>query len=305
MFTKRSVMQSTKDCMSEIGKLKEELDAAEAVVIGAGAGLSTSAGFTYTGERFHRYFQDFIDKYGFKDMYSGGFHPFETLEEYWAYWSRYVYINRYMDIENGTYKNLYKLMEGRKVQILCTNVDHQFQKAGFDKENLFYTQGDYGLFQCSEPCHHRTYDNAEIIWKMMYAQGYELAEDGTPYVPEGKERKMEITAELIPYCPVCHKAMTMNLRADETFVEDDGWHRAAERYRKFLERHKKDRVLFLELGVGYNTPGIIKYPFWHMVHEWKNAEYICINAEEAYAPEEIRDRSICIHADIGEVLKHL
>lgn len=289
----------------KIERLKEELRRADAIVIGAGAGLSTAAGFTYTGERFHRYFQDFIDKYGFRDMYSGGFYPFETLEEHWAYWSRYIYINRYMDVDNGTYKNLYRLMEGREVQVLCTNVDHQFQKAGFDKERLFYTQGDYGLFQCSVPCHHSTYDNEEIIRKMMEAQGYRLSEDGTPYVPEGTELKMEVTAELVPYCPVCHKPMAMNLRADDTFVADDGWHRAAERYREFLERHRKGRVLFLELGVGYNTPGIIKYPFWQMTAKNPKTIYACINCGEAVCPKEIEAQSICIDGDICWVLQQI
>lgn len=286
-------------------QLREKLERADAVVIGAGAGLSAAAGFTYTGERFHRYFQDFIDKYSFRDMYSGGFYPFETLKEHWAYWSRYIYINRYMDVDNGTYKKLQKLTEGKNVQVLCTNVDHQFQKAGFDKERLFYTQGDYGLFQCSEPCHKSTYDNEETVRKMMEAQGYVLSKDGTPYVPEGTALKMEIPEELIPYCPICRRPMSMNLRADDTFVEDGGWRRAAERYQKFLERYRKGNILFLELGVGYNTPGIIKYPFWRMTAENPKAAYACINYGEASVPEEIAKCSICINDDIGKILKQL
>lgn len=296
-------MKFKKGYLEKIEQLKEKIESAEAIVIGAGAGLSTSAGFTYSGVRFWQYFSDFYEKYHFQNMYEGGFYPFDSLEEYWAYWSRYIYINRYMDVDNGTYKNLQKLMKGRTVQVLCTNVDHQFQKAGFDKERLFYTQGDYGLFQCSEPCCQKTYDNEEAVKKMMEAQGYVLTENGIPFVPEGTLLKMKIPKEMIPYCPVCHKPMAMNLRADETFVEDEGWHKAADRYQEFLNCHRKEKVLFLELGVGYNTPGIIKYSFWRMVHEWKNADYICINAKEAYAPEKIRDRSICIQADIGEVLK--
>lgn len=289
----------------KIEQLRHELDKSDAVVIGAGAGLSTSAGFTYTGERFHKYFQDFINKYGFKDMYSGGFYPFGTLEEHWAYWSRYIYINRCMDVTNDTYENLRKLVEGKQIQVLSTNVDHCFQKAGFDKERLFYTQGDYGLFQCSVPCHQATYDNEETVRSMMEAQGYVLEKDKAPYLPEGATLKMEIPTELVPRCPVCGRPMTMNLRADNTFVEDEGWHRAAGRYQDFLDRHRKERVLFLELGVGYNTPGIIKYPFWQMTHQWPDAFYACLNFGEAYAPEEIRQKSLCIDGDIGTVLRSL
>lgn len=288
--------------LEKIERLKFELSKADAVVIGAGAGLSTSAGFTYTGERFYQYFSDFIDKYGFRDMYSGGFYPFKTLEEHWAYWSRYIYINRYMDAANDTYRNLHKLMEGKEVQVLTTNVDHCFQKAGFDKERLFYTQGDYGLFQCSVPCHQATYDNEDAIRAMMEAQGYVLGEEGGPYVPEGTVLKMEIPRELIPRCPVCKKAMSMNLRADNTFVEDEGWHRAAGRYGDFLRRNQGKRVLFLELGVGYNTPGIIKYPFWQMTAENPKATYVCINYGEACCPKEIEKQSICVSGDIGDIL---
>lgn len=291
--------------LEKIERLKFELSKADAVVIGAGAGLSTSAGFTYTGGRFYQYFSDFIDKYGFRDMYSGGFYPFKTLEEHWAYWSRYIYINRYMDAANDTYRNLHKLVEGKEVQVLTTNVDHCFQKAGFDKERLFYTQGDYGLFQCSVPCHQTTYDNEDAIRAMMEAQGYVLGEEGGPYVPKGTALKMEIPRELIPRCPVCKKAMSMNLRADNTFVEDEGWHRAAGRYGDFLRRNQGKRFLFLELGVGYNTPGIIKYPFWQMTAENPKATYACINYGEACCPKEIEKQSICVSGDIGEVLKQL
>ncbi len=294
-----------KRAMEKAERLRQELERADAVVIGAGAGLSAAAGFTYTGERFCRYFQDFIDKYGFRDMYSGGFYPFESLEEHWAYWSRYIYINRYMDAPKPVYHKLYDLVKDKDYFVLTTNVDHCFPKAGFDKHRLFYTQGDYGLFQCSEPCHKSTYDNEEAVRRMMEAQGYVLSEDSTPHVPEGTALRMEIPNELIPYCPVCHKPMTMNLRADSTFVEDEGWHKAAERYGKFLERYRSGNILFLELGVGYNTPGIIKYPFWRMTDCNPKAAYVCVNLGETCAPREIRDRSICINADIGKVLEQL
>ena len=221
-------------------------------------------------------------------MYSGGFYPYDTLEEHWAYWSRYIYINRYLDAPKPVYEKLLSLLKGKDYFVLTTNVDHCFQKAGFDKKRLFYTQGDYGLWQCSVPCHKKTYNNEKIVRQMMEQQ-----------------KDMKIPSELIPRCPVCGAPMTMNLRADNTFVEDEGWHTASERYADFLRRHKKMNTLFLELGTGMNTPAIVKFSFWRMVHEWPDAVYACINLNEAYAPKEIQNNSICVSADIGEVLNKL
>ena len=285
MFSKITTMNSISACCDNISRLKQELDVADAVVIGAGSGLSTSAGFSYTGERFHQYFRDFIEKYGFCDMYSGGFYPFETLEEHWAYWSRYIYINRYLDAPKPVYRELLKLVQDKDYFVLTTNVDHCFQKAGFDKHRLFYTQGDYGLWQCSKPCHKKTYDNETVVRKMLIEQ-----------------KNMKIPSELVPYCPVCGAPMSMNLRADSTFVEDHGWHEAARRYEAFLCRHKGLHVLFLELGVGSNTPGIIKYPFWKMVYHNQKAIYACVNLSETYCPKEIQRQAICIEEDIGSLL---
>ena len=288
MFLNRTITTSIKDCSDKIRRLAALLQEADAIIIGAGAGLSTSAGFTYTGERFERYFGDFKEKYGFRDMYSGGFYPFESLEEYWAYWSRYIYINRYLDTDNGTYKRLFELVKNKDYFVLTTNVDHQFQKAGFDKQRLFYTQGDYGLFQCSRPCHNAVYDNEKTVREMLERQA-----------------DMKIPSGLIPYCPVCGKPMSMNLRADNTFVQDEGWYRARERYSDFIRRHKRLKTLFLELGVGMNTPGIIKYPFWEMTRQNPDAVYACVNLGAAFVPKEIEERSICIDWDIGEVLECL
>lgn len=285
--------------------LLEELAQADAVIIGAGAGLSTSAGFVYTGERFDKYFQDFSKKYHFRDMYSGGFYPYHTLEEHWAFWSRYIYINRYMDASRPVYDRLYELVKDKDYFVLTTNVDHCFQKAGFDKQRLFYTQGDYGLFQCSEPCHKMTYENEDTIRKMVEAQGYVIDENGTLLLPEGITPKMSVPSELVPYCPKCGKPMSMNLRSDHTFVEDEGWHHASERYGEFLQRHQNKKVLLLETAVGFNTPTIIKYSFWRMAYEWKDAVYVCLNKGEAFAPEEIRKKSICINGDIGEILNQI
>ena len=305
MFARKPVMKAVKSSLPEVERLKEALKTADAVVAGAGAGLSASAGFVYTGERFRQYFSDFEEKYDFYDMYSGGFYPYDTPEEHWAYWSRYIYINRYMDAPKPVYDKLYELVKDKDYFVLTTNVDHCFQKAGFDKHRLFYTQGDYGLFQCSRPCHQNTYDNETVIRKMVEAQGYVIDENGGLILPEGITPKMAIPTELIPYCPECGKPMSMNLRADNTFVEDEGWHRASERYADFLRRHQNMKVLFLEAAVGFNTPTIVKYRFWHMVSEWKDAVYACLNYGEAYAPDEIKKKSICINGDIGEILNLL
>lgn len=294
--------RSYEDKLSDIKELTANADA---IVIGAGAGLSTSAGFTYSGERFDKYFSDFKERYKFTDMYSGGFYPYETLEEHWAFWSRYIYINRYMDAPKPVYDNLYELVKDKDYFVITTNVDHCFQKAGFDKHRLYYTQGDYGLFQCSEPCHKKTYDNEDIIRKMVMAQGYEFKEDGSLYLPEGRNLKLTVPSELVPYCPECGKPMSMNLRADNTFVEDEGWHVAAKRYEQFLERHKNLNIVFIELGIGYNTPVIIKYPFWQMTDKWQHAHYICLNYGQAYAPDEIKDKSVCVNKDIDEVIRRL
>lgn len=274
--------------IEKIRKMKKALEEVEAVVIGAGAGLSTSAGFAYTGERFQAYFSDFEEKYGFHDMYSGGFYPYKTLEEYWAYWSRYIYLNRYMDPPRSVYEELLELVKDKDYFVLTTNVDHCFQKAGFEKERLFYTQGDYGLFQCSEPCCQETWDNEEIIGEMIRRQEH-----------------MKIPSDLVPYCPHCGKPLTMNLRADDTFVQDEGWYQASQRYSRFLNEHQNKKILFLELGVGYNTPVIIKYPFWQMTAKNPRAVYVCVNCGDAAAPREIAKQAICIDGDIGEVLKKL
>lgn len=286
MFSRIWTNASTKSCSEQIEQLKTALRDCDAVVVGAGAGLSTSAGFVYTGERFEKNFSDFAAKYGFQDMYSGGFYPFAMPEEHWAYWSRYIYINRYMDAPKPIYDDLLKLVADKDYFVITTNVDHCFQKAGFDKKRLFYTQGDYGLFQCSEPCCQETFDNEVVIRQMMERQ-----------------ENMKIPSELLPVCPHCGKPMTMNLRSDDAFVEDEGWHRAAERYADFLRTRKGQKILFLELGVGYNTPVIIKYPFWQMTAKNPNATYACINQEQAFAPEEIANRTIVVNNDIGKILQ--
>lgn len=288
MFSRAKNTGSAGSYPEKIDRLKTALSGCDAVIIGAGAGLSTSAGFTYTGERFEKYFSDFREKYGFTDMYSGGFYPYGTEEEFWAYWSRYIFVNRYTDPPKPVYGELLGLVKDRDYFVITTNVDHCFQKAGFDKKRLFYTQGDYGLFQCTGPCCSETFDNEEMIRKMVEGQ-----KDGK--VPPG----------LFPKCPRCGRPLTLNLRADDSFIEDEGWKEASRRYREYIREHEGKKILFLELGVGYNTPVIIKYPFRSMTAHNPEATYACINYGEATAPEEIADRSICIDGDIGEVISDL
>ena len=286
MFSRMRITKSTGSYSDNIKKLKNALRETDAVVIGAGAGLSTSAGFIYSGERFEKYFSDFREKYGFTDMYSGGFFPYKTKEEFWAYWSRYIFINRYMDAPKPVYNKLFELVKDKDYFVITTNVDHCFQKAGFDKKRLFCTQGDYGLFQCTVPCCNETFDNEEMVRKMVEGQ-----KDG------------KVPPELFPKCPNCGRPLALNLRSDDSFIEDYGWAEASQRYENYLREHKDNKILFLELGVGYNTPAIIKYPFWKMTANNPNATYACVNYGEAVTPEDLADRSICIDGDIGEILE--
>lgn len=288
MFLRNLITTSTENYSKKIDRLRNEIEYADAIAVGAGAGMSTSAGFAYDGERFERNFADFRKKYGITDMYSGGFYPYNSLEEYWAWWSKHIYVNRY-DIEVGKpYADLLKLVKDKNYFVLTTNVDHQFQMAGFDKKRLFYTQGDYGLWQCSKACHDKTYDNEEAVRQMV-----------------AEQKDLKIPSELIPKCPVCGSPMTMNLRCDNSFVQDEGWYMAANRYEDFIRRHNGMHILFLELGVGANTPVIIKYPFWQMTAQNSKATYACINYGEAVVPREIEKQAICINSDISAVLNDL
>ena len=289
----------------KIQKLKERIQQADAVIIGAGAGLSTAAGFVYSGERFERTFGDFGRKYGFHDMYSGGFYPYETQEEFWAFFSRNIWINRYMDAPKRTYEDLFQLVKGKDYFVLTTNVDHCFQKAGFDKKRLFYTQGDYGLFQCSKPCCKKTWDNEEMVRRMILSQGFVIGDHNELSLPGGRAAAMRVPTELLPKCPNCGRPLTMNLRSDDKFVEDEGWQAAAVEYEAWVTAHQHQKVVYLEIGVGYNTPGIIKYPFWQQVYQNKNATYTCLNMEEVQVPKEIQDRSIVISGDSSQVIQEL
>lgn len=272
----------------QIKQLKNEIETADAIIIGAGAGLSTSAGLIYSGKRFEENFADFIRKYHYQDMYSAGFYPYSSLEEYWAYWSRHIYFNRYARPVGQPYNHLRELLKGKDYFVITTNVDHCFQDAGFEKDRLFYTQGDYGLWQCAEPCHQQTYDNRNTVLQMI-----------------AQQNDLLVPTELVPHCPICGKPMTLNLRCDNSFVQDEGWYSAHTRYEEFISKHKDLHILFLELGVGYNTPVIIKYPFWQMTSKNPKAIYACVNFGEASCPKDIASQSICIDADIGVTLSNV
>ncbi len=288
-----------------IARLANVLENADAVVIGAGAGLSTSAGFTYSGERFEKWFPDFIEKYGISDMYSGGFYPYPSKEIFWAFWARYIYINRYLDPPKRVYEDLLSLVSDKEYFVITTNVDHCFQKAGFDKDRLFYTQGDYGVFQSTDPRNRKTFDNEEWVMKAMAAQGFVRNAEGLFEMPKNGTVKTEIPTDLLPKHPDDGSEVTMNLRSDDSFVEDEGWHKAADAYAGFLDKYEGERVLFMEIGVGMNTPVIIKYPFWQMTCDNEDAFYACLNYDEAYCPEQIENRSVCIDGDSGEAIRDL
>ena len=288
-----------------IARLKMEIETDDAIVIGAGAGLSTAAGFIYSGERFEKYFGDFARRFGIRDMYSGGFYPFPDAETRWAWWARHIYYNRYVPAPKPVYDDLRKLVQDKDYFVITTNVDHQFQRAGFDKKRLFYTQGDYGLFQSVNPTIRKTYDNEEWVMKAMEAQGFARNKEGIFDLPEEESISMRIPSELIPKCPDDGSDVTMNLRADDSFVEDEGWHRASAAYADFLRRHERLHVLFLEIGIGMNTPVICKYPFWQMTNDNPKAVYACLNFNEAYCPVQIEKQSVCINGDSGDVIKQL
>ena len=309
---RNGVVWAPEDALEGIAALKKALDDAEAVVIGAGAGMSTAAGFLYTGERFERYFGDLSARFGYTDMYSGGFCSYPSDAMRWAFWSRYVWINRYNRPQKRTYDDLFALVKDKNYFVITTNVDHQFQQAGFDKERLFYTQGDYGLWQCSLPCHDKVYDNKEQVRAMVLAQGFSIAEDGQLLPPLQPDRKtdfsklsMEVPEELVPHCPVCGRPMAMNLRSDDTFVEPQGWHDASARYSDFLRKWSGRKIVFLEIGIGGNTPVIVKYPFWGMTLHNAAAVYACLNYDQAFAPKEIAQQSILVAGDTHEVLQEL
>ncbi|MGN1382812.1 MAG: Sir2 silent information regulator family NAD-dependent deacetylase [Eubacterium sp.] len=288
-----------------IEKLSEAISQADAVLVGAGSGLSTAAGLDFAGSRLQKSFGDFTAKYGMTDMYTGCFTHFDSREERWAYWSRWAWFNRFEDIPKDTLQRLKELLAGKKYFVLTTNIDHTFIRAGYDKKKLCYTQGDFGLLQCSRPCHHSTYDDKERLRKMIASQGYIEDKNGHFHAPENQPVKMEIPTELIPHCPVCGSEMDFDLFWDERFVRDKGWHIAYDRYQSWLSEHKMGNILFLELGVGFNSPGVIKYPFWQMADANPKSTFATIDLNQACTWDRISDRSIVIQADLDKAITDL
>ena len=288
---------------SDLSKIVSYISKSKAIIIGAGAGLSTSAGFYTSGERFQKYFFDFKKKYNLKDMYSGSFYPYSKKSEYWAFMSRNIYLNRFSPFPKKTYKILYQIFKEKNYFILTTNVDHLFQRAGFNKNRLYYMQGDMGLLQCKKPCHFKNYDNYNIIKDMLIDQGFSFDSEGDLII--GEKIKTEISEKLIPKCPVCGGEMDFNLRIGDNFVQDNGWYKHQKLYDDFINKYKNDDILYIELCVGYNTPSIIKYNFWNQVNNNPKAKLVSINLEESEIPEKIKNRSLILTGEADEILNKI
>lgn len=264
------------------------LNDADYILIGAGAGLSSAAGLKYSGKRFTDNFSEFIEKYGVKDMYSACFYPYPNEEARWGYWSKHVSINRIQVDALPLYQQLFNLVKDKKYFVLTTNADHQFYKAGFQEEKIFATQGDYGLIQCMKGCHPKTYDNIKMIKQMDQAR-----------------RDCLVPSYMVPRCPVCGGLMNMNLRCDQYFVEDEKWHEAEKNFGDFLDECYEKKVVLLELGVGFNTPTIIRFPFEKLIKENKNMKLIRLNFNEAVIPESLQKRAIGINEDLAKSINDI
>lgn len=272
----------------QIREAAKAIKEAEYVLIGAGAGLSAAAGLTYGGKRFEENFPEFIRKYGMTDMYSAGFYPFSSEEERWGYWSKHVYVNRIQPQALPLYQKLREIVNAKKYFVLTTNADHQFYKADFGEDKIFATQGDYGLIQCMRGCHPKTYDNIEMMNQMHQAR-----------------KDCKVPSYMVPRCPVCGGPMNMNLRCDRYFVEDDAWHEAEKHFGEFLDACQKKRTVLLELGIGFNTPTIVRFPFEKLTQKQENMTLIRLNLDEAIVPKSLGERAIGINADMMQSVTDL
>ena len=271
-----------------INRAAELLRGAERVVIGGGAGLSSAAGLAYSGGRFAENFADFAVKYGMTDMYSAGFYPFETQEEKWAYWSRHIALNRWEPPAQPLYRKLFALVKDKEYFVLTTNVDGQFEKAGFLPERTFAVQGDYGLIQCAKGCHDKLYDDRALVSRMV-----------------AEQRDCRIPSALVPVCPVCGGPMEVHVRKDGYFVQDKAWYEAADRYENFIAGAAGRRTVLLELGVGYNTPTIIRIPFERLTYREADAVLVRMNRDYPEPLAENRSKTLSFGEDMGKALADL
>ena len=273
----------------KITKISKLIKEADYILIGAGSGLSTAAGIEYFGERFYKNFADFIKKYHFTDMYSSAFYDFKTQEEKWAYFAKHIYLNNVGMEATDTYKKLLKLVKNKEYFVLTTNVDDQFEKAGFDKKRIFATQGSYRYIQCSQACHNKLYDDSDLVKEMIAKTNEDL----------------KIPTKLVPKCPICGEDMDVNLRKDAYFVQDEHWYEQDEKYGEFLDKAKDKKVVLLEFGVGFNTPGIIRFPFEKMTFENENWNLVRFNKDNPSVYLDIEDKTTEIFENINDVLKEL
>lgn len=269
-------------------KIKELIKNADAILIGAGAGLSSSAGIDYSKYSFSKNFPELVKAYGMTDMYTSSFYDFDSEEERWSYWAKHINYSFIAPPPLKTYKELYELVKNKNYFVITTNVDGQFEKSGFDKTRVFEVQGSYGKMQCSVGCHNRVYDNTKLVKKML----------------ECKDN-LKIDKELIPKCPVCGKNMEINIRKDSFFIEDDNWHYLNDNYEKFIKNNIDKKMILIELGVGFNTPGIIRYPFDQLAYKYDNVTLIRINNKYPEILLKSKGKSISIAEDCTEAIKML
>lgn len=272
-----------------LNDIKKLIEKADCILIGAGAGLSTSAGINYAGEEFKKEFAPFIKKYGFTDLYTASFYEFETEEEKWAYFAKHIKFADTGREATPLYKNIYELVKNKSYFVITTNVDDQFEKAGFEKNKIFATQGSYSKLQCSEACHNKLYDDTELVNRMI----------------EKTDCNLKIPTNLVPICPVCKERMDVNLRKDAYFVQDENWYKQSKAYEDFVNNAKDKKVILLELGVGFNTPIIIRFPFEQMTMQNKNWNLVRINKDNVITWNDIEEKSILIQEDIANIINKL
>ena len=273
---------------SRIIQAKQAIKQADYIIIGAGSGLSTAAGLLYSGEKFEKDFKEFIEKYHFDNLYSASFYEFKTQEEKWAFFAKMIKLNRYNEKPLKLYQELYEIVKNKEYFVLSTNVDGQFYNSGFDKDKVFEMQGDYSYLQCENACHNKLYNNRDLVEQWLQ-----------------NTKDCKIPSKLVMKCPVCGGNMDMNLRKDANFVQDSNWYKASKRYEDFLDKIKNKNVVLLEIGVGFNTPGIIRFPFEQMTANNVKTTLIRINKDYPFPMLEIRNRTISFDEDTNKIIEDL